>query len=285
MGRRKVKFSIARTGLLLAFTASAAAPFAQATAFQGRVYDGEVGDESRALAGVTVSLYGANNPYPDTGMFIRSTTTNESGWYQLEANPGWEFYHIIESNPDGFSSVGATSVSGTIRSADWIEYIVPLDGKTLTGNKFWDIQPAGPTPTPTRVPTPTSHAQRDPDADAYRTSHAQRDPDADTYRASHAQRDPDADAYRASHAQRDPDADAYRASHAQRDPDADTRRRNYPVDMRCRRRRTRPGPSRCEPRGRDRAEGRVRAGPERTVRQPNPASLRPVIRSPGRVDR
>jgi len=156
MGRRKVKFSIARTGLLLAFTASAAAPFAQATAFQGRVYDGEVGDESRALAGVTVSLYGANNPYPDTGMFIRSTTTNESGWYQLEANPGWEFYHIIESNPDGFSSVGATSVSGTIRSADWIEYIVPLDGKTLTGNKFWDIQPAGPTPTPTRVPTPTA---------------------------------------------------------------------------------------------------------------------------------
>jgi len=47
MGRRKVKFSIARTGLLLAFTASAAASFAQSTAFQGRVYDGEIGDESR----------------------------------------------------------------------------------------------------------------------------------------------------------------------------------------------------------------------------------------------
>ncbi len=31
----------------------------------GRVYEGEVGDESHPLQGVTVEVYGANNPYPD----------------------------------------------------------------------------------------------------------------------------------------------------------------------------------------------------------------------------
>jgi len=50
--------------------------------FQGRVYEGNVGVEpphSQPLQGVTVSVYGANNPYPDPGTFIRSTTTDAQG--------------------------------------------------------------------------------------------------------------------------------------------------------------------------------------------------------------
>ena len=70
--------------------------------FQGRVYEGDVGTEppnSQPLQGVTVSIYGGGNPYPDPGEFIVSTTTNSEGWYGLEAPDGYEFYHIRETDP------------------------------------------------------------------------------------------------------------------------------------------------------------------------------------------
>lgn len=38
----------------------------------------------------------------------------------------------------GYFSVGATSVDGLVQENNWIEYSIPLAGKTLTGNKFWD---------------------------------------------------------------------------------------------------------------------------------------------------
>ncbi len=108
---------------------------------QGRVYEGEVGTEpptSRPLPGVTVAAYGASNPYPDEGIFIISTTTDSDGWYGLTVPAGYEYYHIRETDPAGYSSLGATTVNGTVRTANWIEYVIPLDGQTLTGNKFWD---------------------------------------------------------------------------------------------------------------------------------------------------
>jgi hypothetical protein len=123
--------------VVLAATWAGPAP-AQAQAFQGRVYEGDVGDEQLPLEGVVVSLYGANNPYPDNGTLITSTTTDSSGWYQLPVESGFEFYHIIEENPEEYESVGATSVDGTVRTDDWIEYAIPLESQTLTGNKFWD---------------------------------------------------------------------------------------------------------------------------------------------------
>ena len=56
---------------------------AETWTFQGRVYAGEVGDESRPLQGVTISVYGGNNPHPAEGTLIRTTTTNGDGWYGL----------------------------------------------------------------------------------------------------------------------------------------------------------------------------------------------------------
>ena len=118
--------------------------------FQGRVYEGDVGVEpphSRPLEGVTVSVYGANNPHPDPGTFIRSTTTNSEGWYGLpvyDDDGSFEFYHLRETDPAGYVSVGATTVDGTVRTDNWIEYVIPLEGKALTGNKFWDGEEAAP---------------------------------------------------------------------------------------------------------------------------------------------
>ena len=106
---------------------------------QGRVYQGEVGDQSTPLEGVTVSLYGANNPHPDAGQLISSTVTSSEGWYGLAAASGYEYYHIRQTDPTGYDSVGATTVDGAVQTSNWIEYAIPLDEQTLTGNKFWDV--------------------------------------------------------------------------------------------------------------------------------------------------
>ncbi len=114
--------------------------YAQEFTFQGRVFEGNVGDESRPLQGVTVTLYGANKPYPVEGKLIARTTTDGKGWYGLSASTGFEYYSIHETNPQNYESIGATTVDGQVRTDDWIEYVLPLKGQTLTGNKFWDIR-------------------------------------------------------------------------------------------------------------------------------------------------
>jgi parallel beta-helix repeat protein len=103
----------------------------------GRVYKGEVGDESTPLGGVTVELY-CSNDADDIETLITSTTTDSDGWYGLLVSGVCEFYNILETDPTGYTSVGATSVDGTVVTDNWIQYEYPLDGKTLTGNKFWD---------------------------------------------------------------------------------------------------------------------------------------------------
>lgn len=133
--------------------------------FSGRVYDGQVGNEAHAIAGVTVSLYGANGAYPVPGTFIRSTTTDPAGWFGLVLHPAeqtWELYSVRETDPPGYSSVGATSPGGTVRSPNWIEFSIPLAGKDLTANKFWDLSLATPTATPTSTATLTASPTRTP---------------------------------------------------------------------------------------------------------------------------
>jgi hypothetical protein len=110
--------------------------------FQGRVYKRQVGEEVYPAPGVTVSVYGANDPYPNEGTLITSTVTDGDGWYSLTASDEYEHYHIRETDPDGYTSVGATSVGGEVKEANWIQYTLPLDDKTLTGNKFWDTSDA-----------------------------------------------------------------------------------------------------------------------------------------------
>ena len=131
----------------------------------GRVYEGNEGNESTPLSGVTMSLYCSNN-HGVQGSFVSSTTTDATGWYGLPAESVCEYYNIVETDPSGYVSTGATTVSGSKITNNWIEYEAPLTGKTLTGNKFWDARPTAtptttavstdtPTITPTRTPTST----------------------------------------------------------------------------------------------------------------------------------
>ena len=125
-----------------------------AATLSGRAYEGNVGDESHELAGVTVSLYGA----PEAGgarTHIVTQTTAASGWYGLSVEEGFEHYYIVaESGPDAtYTFEGATSVGGSA-SGNEIHYSTasaPLDEQTLTGNKFW-YKKEGPPPPENRPP-------------------------------------------------------------------------------------------------------------------------------------
>ncbi|MCD6291818.1 MAG: DUF11 domain-containing protein, partial [Anaerolineae bacterium] len=125
----------------------------------GYVYEGDVPDTSTPLEGVTVSLYCSNNR-DQQGNLLRSTTTSSTGSYALEASEICEYYNIIETDPSGYTSTGATTIGGSAITANWIQYTYPLGGQTLTDNDFWDRGPstATPTATPTTTPTPTGTA-------------------------------------------------------------------------------------------------------------------------------
>jgi len=147
---------------LLAPAARADPPSPSQYALSGRVYDGAVGDESAPLQGVTVTLYGSRVIDAPGSIVLDSTTTNSTGWYGLDvpADAPYLYYHIIETNPATYLSVGATSVSGAVVNSDWIRYAAPLAGQTLTGNKFWDRPRATSTYTPTRTPIATATPTR-----------------------------------------------------------------------------------------------------------------------------
>ena len=61
----------------------------------GYVYNGNQGDETNPISGVTVTLYGASS-IDQLGSQITSTITNSSGHYSLSAPSGYEYYSILE---------------------------------------------------------------------------------------------------------------------------------------------------------------------------------------------
>ena len=132
--------------------------------FSGGVYQGQPGDYTTPLAGVTVAIYGANSTL-GWGTWIRETTTNRSGAFSLSVSGydgDYAYYNIVETDPLGHTSTGALSGSGgEVVTANWIRFSNPSSGG-YAENFFWDVPvpTATPTPTftvvrPTRTPSPT----------------------------------------------------------------------------------------------------------------------------------
>jgi len=136
---------LAAAALLVASSATSqvtcsASGLAQATitpGLSGYVYAGDMGDESTPLNNVTVELYCSNN-IGQLGTRVASTTTNTEGWYDLPIPGVCEYYNILETDAPDCASVGATTIGGRVVTSNWIQYALPLGGRTLTGNKFWD---------------------------------------------------------------------------------------------------------------------------------------------------
>ena len=114
----------------------------EAPTLSGHVYIGEIGATDYPLEGVAVALYGANDPYPALGALIAEDTTDAAGLYDLPVPYGYEYYAIHQTDLPDYLSVGATTVDGIVRTANWIEYVIPFDGKIWSDNNFWDALPA-----------------------------------------------------------------------------------------------------------------------------------------------
>jgi len=107
----------------------------------GHVYEGYTGDESNPLSTVTIELYCSNNA-GQLGSLIATTTTDATGSYSFMLDQVCEYYNLIEKDPTGYLSTGASS-AGTVREDNWIELTYPLSASEMSGNNFWDI-PASP---------------------------------------------------------------------------------------------------------------------------------------------
>ncbi|MDH7488967.1 MAG: SdrD B-like domain-containing protein [Anaerolineae bacterium] len=134
--------------------------------FSGYVYEGYPGDHSHPLAGAGITLWGSNDNSSPYGTWLGFMLTGSSGYFQLTA-PGsqvFTYYNIVETNPAGYYSTGATAgAGGIVRAVDWIQY-TGIPAGTYSGNEFYDRQQPTSTPTATPSPTPTATLTMTPTA-------------------------------------------------------------------------------------------------------------------------
>jgi len=109
----------------------------------GHVYAGHIGDESNPLSNVDMDLYCSNN-YGQLGSLLSSTLTDSNGSYSIMLDNVCEYYNIIEKDPTGYISTGASSVGGRVINDNWIELTHPLSVSEMSDNDFWDISDPPP---------------------------------------------------------------------------------------------------------------------------------------------
>jgi hypothetical protein len=122
--------------------AEAPPPEQEAFPFSGEVFQGAPEDRSTPLEGVTVALYGANEPHPFEGEFLGDTQTGPEGFFELVGPAGYGYYAVRLQLPEGFDPLAATSPGGIVQDPDWIEFPSPREEVNRDGNAFF-VQPPG----------------------------------------------------------------------------------------------------------------------------------------------
>jgi len=131
-------------------------------AFSGRVYAGSMGDKSRPLADVGVTLWGGDREDTPYGTWLGFMKTRSDGSFSFTI-PGAQsfvYYNLVETIPAGFYPVGAVPGPGGVeKSPTWIQYEQP-QACSLSGSEFYvqSFLTATPTHTPTATPTHTPTA-------------------------------------------------------------------------------------------------------------------------------
>jgi len=145
-GGRRI-LALALGSLVVLFTAGAV--WAQQFTFRGVVYSGVPPDASHPLSGVTVSLYGDVDEWPENGprALLAETATDAGGAFSLVWDgPSrlYPYYHVQETDAGGAVSTGAVAPApGIVKNLNTISY-VDLRPGTYSGITFWDLPAAGP---------------------------------------------------------------------------------------------------------------------------------------------
>jgi hypothetical protein len=139
--------------------------------FSGRVYEGAPGDESTPVAGIDISCHCAGGPVnPDpalplpAGSITGQTQTDPAGYWEITPVSGCSPYYLIllelppafPLSPNGATSAGGDAVRPTVIQYGNPSGIEPLQGKVLTGNKFWLTSATVPGSTPAQTPASPS---------------------------------------------------------------------------------------------------------------------------------
>ena len=115
--------------------------------FSGHVYKGVPPDKSVSLPGVTLELWGDDNDNPEDspGDLLVSETANSVGDFFLHSGSmtqPYNYYHIIEIDPDGYISTGAEAgdPAAVVTHESCITYTgsAMTVGTTYENNYFWD---------------------------------------------------------------------------------------------------------------------------------------------------
>ncbi|MDD4904038.1 MAG: CARDB domain-containing protein [Candidatus Bipolaricaulis sp.] len=122
---------------------------AQQFNFTGVVYSGAPPDVGHPLPGVTVSLYGDTDEWPENGprVLLAEAVSSPQGAFSLAwQGPSrlYPYFHVQETDPGGANSTGAVAAPpGRVKNLNTISYLAPAPG-TYSGIAFWDVLTLGP---------------------------------------------------------------------------------------------------------------------------------------------
>ncbi|MBD3162742.1 MAG: hypothetical protein GF346_10180 [Candidatus Eisenbacteria bacterium] len=116
----------------------------EAWVFRGGVYESTGGEEIRPISGVTVGVYGTQRQHPDTGRMLRSARTDPQGEFEIvvpAADGRFAYYHVRQTDREGYASAHASSREGTVRNPNWVEFDAAVPQRIYADIRFWDIGP------------------------------------------------------------------------------------------------------------------------------------------------
>ena len=100
--------------------------YAPAWRFRGYTYQGQPRDTSTPLPGVTLRLYGRNAGEPEPGGWVKTTTSDGSGFFNFYIVQPWVFdtFTLVADAPEDMVGTGIWSEDGEVLEPDSVRLAV-----------------------------------------------------------------------------------------------------------------------------------------------------------------
>ncbi|NOZ72442.1 MAG: hypothetical protein GXP38_11120 [Chloroflexi bacterium] len=123
--------------------------------FRGRTYQGQLGDTSQPLPGVSLHLYGRNSGDPAPGTLIKSISSDASGFFNFYILKPW-MYEVMELTADAPADMvasGVWSADGTVVGANAVEWTQPAPAVHMNALFFTPTSQTSNRISPRSLPT------------------------------------------------------------------------------------------------------------------------------------